>query len=97
MTSDDYVVTDTFVSHDSFNMDQEVLDAFAEETGITIDVVLEGDGGELANKLVLTDGAPLGDVVFGINSNFASRVVVADVQQAYEPQEVRDDLWYYAL
>lgn len=96
-SSDSDDVTVTLVSHDSFNMDQEVLDAFAEETGITIDVVLEGDGGELANKLVLTDGAPLGDVVFGINSDFASRVVEADVLQAYEPQEASDDLANYAI
>lgn len=90
-------VTITLVSHDSFNMDQEVLDAFTEETGITIDVVLEGDGGELANKLVLTDGAPLGDVVFGVNNDFASRVIEADVLQSYEPQEAADDLANYAI
>src|SRR5699024_12696874 len=56
-SSDSDDVTVTLVSHDSFNMDQEVLDAFAEETGITIDVVLVGEGSDLTNKYVLTEGA----------------------------------------
>ena len=65
----------SIVVHDSF-VDG---DAFAERasaaTGYDVEVLTAGDGGELANKLVLTKGAPIADAFFGVDNTFASRMI----------------------
>jgi thiamine transport system substrate-binding protein len=66
--------TVTLVTHDSFALSDGILEEFEEETGLTVTVNAAGDAGTLANQLVLTKDAPLGDAVFGIDNTFASRV-----------------------
>ena len=34
-----------------------------------------GDGGELVNKLILSKDAPQGDVCFGVDNTYASRLL----------------------
>ncbi|WP_456787693.1 thiamine ABC transporter substrate-binding protein [Cellulomonas sp. P5_C5] len=67
--------TVTLVTHDSFVLSDGILDAFEQESGLTVELVQPGDGGALVNQLVLTKDAPLGDLVFGIDNSFASRAV----------------------
>ncbi|WP_315096108.1 thiamine ABC transporter substrate-binding protein [uncultured Cellulomonas sp.] len=67
--------TVTLVTHDSFGLSDGILEAFEEQSGLTVDVVEQGDAGALVNQLVLTSDAPLGDLVFGIDNSFASRAV----------------------
>lgn len=69
----------TLVTHDSFTLSDGILDQFTEESGLTVQVNAAGDAGTLANQLVLTKDAPLGDAVFGIDNTFASRVTEAGV------------------
>ena len=82
--------TVTLVTHDSFGLSDGILDAFEEQSGLTVEVVQPGDGGALVNQLVLTKDAPLGDLVFGIDNSFASRAVdegvvaPTDLPDAYE-------------
>jgi thiamine transport system substrate-binding protein len=71
------------VVHDSFVISDEAKAAFEEETGLTMNVITTGDGGALANKLVLTKDSPLGDVAFGIDNSFASRAVDEGVFEPY--------------
>ncbi|PWD50854.1 thiamine ABC transporter substrate-binding protein [Serinibacter arcticus] len=73
----------TLVTHDSFNLSEDVLAAFTEETGIAVTQVAPGDGGALVNQLVLTKASPLGDVVFGVDTTFASRAVDEGVFAPY--------------
>lgn len=65
----------TLVTHDSFALSDGLLQKFTDETGLTVNVVKEGDAGTLVNQLVLTKDAPLGDVVFGIDNTFAARAL----------------------
>ncbi|WP_084128112.1 thiamine ABC transporter substrate binding subunit [Demequina sp. NBRC 110055] len=65
----------TVVTHDSFAVPDEVLAAFEEETGLTVEFTAPGDAGALVNQLVLTKDAPLGDVVYGVDNTFASRAI----------------------
>ncbi|MET0787785.1 MAG: thiamine ABC transporter substrate-binding protein [Cellulomonas sp.] len=67
--------TVTLVTHDSFALSDGVLADFEKQTGLKVEVVQPGDGGTLANQLVLTKDAPLGDLTFGVDNTFASRVV----------------------
>lgn len=62
------------LTHDSFAVPQDVLNQFEVETGYRVKVLRSGDAGQLANKVVLTKGSPIGDAVYGIDNTFASRV-----------------------
>jgi len=78
--------TVTLVTHDSFGLSDGLLEAFTEKTGLTVTVVQPGDAGTLVNQLVLTKGAPLGDLVYGIDNSFASRAIDEGVVQSYVSQ-----------
>lgn len=79
--------TVTVVVHDSIVISDESKAAFEEESGLTLEVVSAGDGGALANQLVLTKDSPLGDVAYGIDNSFASRAVEEGVFAPYASPE----------
>lgn len=67
--------TVTVVTHDSFVLPDELIEAFNRDSGYTLEQVSSGDAGELVNKLILAKDPPLGDAVFGIDNSFASRAL----------------------
>jgi thiamine transport system substrate-binding protein len=82
------------VTHDSFSVSEEVLEAFQTETGITVEIVRLGDAGSLVNQSILTKENPLGDVLYGIDNTFLSRGLAADLFIPYESpllKNVADD------
>lgn len=76
--------TITLLTHDSFDVSEDVLAAFTEETGITVEVLASGDAGSMVNQAILTKGSPQGDVLFGIDSTFLSRALDEDLFVPYE-------------
>jgi len=96
-TPADEPTTLVLVTHDSFLLSEGTLEKFTEQTGIEVSVQAGGDAGELANKLVLTKDSPLGDVVFGIDNTFASRVVNAGVLEEYVSPDLTDAESKYLL
>ena len=88
--------TVTLVTHDSFAVSDDVLAAFENESGLTVEQVAPGDAGTLVNQLVLTKDAPLGDVVYGVDNTFASRAVEAGVFEAYQPAGLDPEVAAYA-
>ncbi|MBP1327358.1 thiamine transport system substrate-binding protein [Leucobacter exalbidus] len=79
--------TVTLAVHSSFPNDAFAKAASA-ATGYDVEVVAAGDGGELTNKLVLTQGAPIADAFFGVDTMFASRLVERDVVEPYAPKQL---------
>ncbi len=77
-------VTLTLVTNDAFSSVAYLLDAFTAETGIGIDLVAGGDAGSLVNQAILTKGNPLGDVIYGFDNTFLSRVIEAEITTPYE-------------
>lgn len=71
------------MTHDSFDISEEVLMEFTAETGITVEVFKSGDGGEMLNKAILAQSNPLADVIFGIDNTFLGRALEQDVLLAY--------------
>lgn len=72
------------VSHSSFSLFEghpELLEAFEEETGYTVQIH-EADA-EVGAQLILTADSPLGDVAFGIDNAFAGRALEAGVFEPY--------------
>ncbi len=82
-TGDEALPKLVLVTHESFALSDEVLQAASAATGSEIEVLALGDAGELVNKLVLTKDSPLGDVVFGIDNTYASRAADAGILEDY--------------
>jgi thiamine transport system substrate-binding protein len=82
--SPDEPVTITLLTHDSFAVEAELLEAFAQETGITVELLSSGDTGQLISQSILSAGAPLGDVLFGVDNTFLQRALDADLFTPYE-------------
>ena len=77
-------VTLKLVTHDSFEISEETMTAFTEETGHTVEIVKQGDAGEMLNQNILSKNNPLGDVVFGIDNTFLSRALENEILLAYD-------------
>lgn len=85
------------ITHDSFAISDEVIAEFEESTGLSLDVVTPGDGGELVNQLILTVDSPLGDAVYGIDNSFASRAIEAGILDPHNPANLPASAEQYLL
>ncbi|WP_376700072.1 thiamine ABC transporter substrate-binding protein [Actinoalloteichus hoggarensis] len=85
------------VTHDSFAYDEAVVAEFEESSGIELDVRQSGDAGELTNTLVLSRDNPIGDVVFGVDSTFASRAIREGVFEPYRSPAAADGADRYRI
>ncbi len=80
----------TVIAHDSFNYSEEVMAAFTEATGITVEVLRLGDAGSLVNQAILSRENPLGDVLYGVDNTFLSRALAEDLFIAYQSPALTD-------
>lgn len=71
------------LTHDSFDVSTDVLEAFTAETGIEVEIVPLGDAGSALNRVILTADDPEGDVLFGVDSTFLTRALDADLFLPY--------------
>jgi thiamine transport system substrate-binding protein len=74
----------TLVTNDAFSSVSYLLDGFTVDTGIDIELLAGGDAGSMVNQAILTKGNPLGDVIYGIDNTFLSRVLDAGITIPYE-------------
>jgi thiamine transport system substrate-binding protein len=81
-------VTLRLLTHDSFDVSEEVLAAFTDGTGITVEVVPSGDAGEALNQAILTRDSPQGDLLFGVDTTFLSRALDEDLFLTYTSSEL---------
>ncbi len=72
------------LTHDSFALSPETLAAFTDSTGIAVEQLASGDAGALVSQACITAGAPLGDVLFGIDNTFLQRGLDCGI---FEPHE----------
>lgn len=77
-------VTVRLMTHDSFDMSADLLAEFESQAGFKVEVFKAGDGGEALNKAILSKGAPLADVFFGVDNTFLSRALDNDIFLAYD-------------
>ena len=73
----------TLLAYDSFTPSEGIFDEFTKETGITVEVVLGGDTGQLISKAILTAGNPEGDVLWGVDNTFLTRATEGEVFSSY--------------
>lgn len=85
------------VTHDSFALSEDLIEAFEADTGLTLEQRAPGDGGALVNQLILTKESPLGDVVYGIDNTFASRAIAEGVLEPYTSPAAGEDVTEHAV
>jgi thiamine transport system substrate-binding protein len=71
------------VTHDSFAVSEDVLDAFTAKTGIEVEILQGGDGGTILNQAILTKDNPVGDVLYGVDNTFLTRALDEDIFERY--------------
>ena len=89
--------TVVLVTHDSFALPEELIAEFEASTGLNLETRAPGDGGALVNQLILTKDDPLGDVVYGIDTSFATRAIDEAVLEPYTSPMAGDDVARYAV
>lgn len=72
------------LTHESFNVSDDVLAAFTEASGYEVEIVAGGDAGSVVNQAILSAGNPQGDVLYGIDTTFLSLGLDEDLFEPYE-------------
>ena len=72
------------MTHDSFDISLEVIDAFQEAHNVKVTFLKSGDAGEVLNKAILSVNNPLADVLYGVDNTFLSRALENDLFEAYQ-------------
>ena len=84
-----FAQTLTVLTHDSFAISEEVVAAFTEQTGVAVEFLPAGDAGEVLNRVILTKGNPLGDMLYGIDNSLLARATDQNVFEPYESPELK--------
>lgn len=73
----------TLMSHGSFAVSEEILQAFEIEHNAIIELLPAGDAGAALNQAILARDNPLADVFFGVDNAFMGRALAADILEPY--------------
>jgi len=78
------------MTHDSFAVSEEVLAQFEQQYNVEVEFLLSGDTGSAVNKAVLSKGAPLADVFYGVDNTFLSRALEEGIFEPYDSPLLAD-------
>jgi thiamine transport system substrate-binding protein len=73
----------TVMTHDSFNVSEDVVADFQAQCGCEVRFLKSGDAGLMLNKAILSKSQPLADVMYGVDNTFLSRALREDLFDAY--------------
>ncbi|NPA90057.1 MAG: thiamine ABC transporter substrate-binding protein, partial [Chloroflexi bacterium] len=71
------------MTHDSFEVSEEVMRQFEEANHAKVTILKSGDTGSALNKAILSKDAPLADVFYGVDNTFLSRALDAGIFEPY--------------
>ncbi|RLC60636.1 MAG: thiamine ABC transporter substrate-binding protein [Chloroflexota bacterium] len=71
------------MTHDSFDISEEVLAAFETQHNATVEILQAGDAGVVLNQAILSRDNPLADVLYGVDNTLLSRALEADIFDPY--------------
>jgi thiamine transport system substrate-binding protein len=78
------------MTHDSFDISSDVVEAFESENNVKVTFLKAGDAGEVLNRAILTRNNPLADVLYGVDNTFLSRALENDLFEGYESPALSD-------
>jgi len=73
----------TVMTHDSFDVSEEVVAAFQQSCGCQVQFLKSGDAGLMLNQALLSKDTPLADVIYGVDNTFLSRALQGDILEPY--------------
>ena len=73
----------TVMTHDSFNVSEDVVAKFEAQCGCKVQFLKSGDAGLMLNKAILSKSQPQADVMYGVDNTFLSRALREDLFEAY--------------
>jgi thiamine transport system substrate-binding protein len=73
----------TVMTHDSFQVSENVIAAFEQANNVKVSFLKSGDSGAALNKAILSKNAPLADVFYGVDNTFLSRALDAGIFESY--------------
>ncbi len=82
--------TVTVMTHDSFNIDKEIIAAFEKENQATVRFLKSGDAGAALVQAILSKDNPLADVFFGVDNTFYSRAIDAGIFLPYASPQLAE-------
>jgi len=80
----------TVLTHNSFAVSKDVIQAFTEQTGIDVTFVQAGDAGEVVNRAILTKDRPIADVLYGVDNSLLVRAKNAGIFEPYQSPRLAD-------
>lgn len=80
----------TLMSHDSFNVSEEVISEFETANNVKVEFLPSGDAGSALNQAILSKNNPLADVFFGVDNTFMSRALEAGIFEPYDSPLLAD-------
>ncbi len=73
----------TVMTHDSFDVGEEVVAVFQESCRCEVQFLRSGDTGLMLNQALLSKENPLADVIYGVDNTFLSRALEGDILEPY--------------
>jgi len=64
-----------------------VIPAFEKATGITVELIVPGDAGQVLARAIDEKKAPVADILIGIDGNLLPKALSAGILAAYKPKE----------
>jgi thiamine transport system substrate-binding protein len=80
----------TLMTHDSFDISEELIATFEAAHNVTLVLLPAGDAGTALNQAILARGNPLADVFFGVDNAFMGRALNADIFEPYISPRLAD-------
>jgi len=74
----------TVMTHDSFAVSEELLEAFEAENNVDLTILNTGDAGTTLNQAILSKDNPLADVIYGVDTTFLSRALAEEIFEPYD-------------
>ena len=71
------------MTHDSFLVSEALVAQFEQENNVKLSFLPSGDTGAALNKAILSKGAPLADVFYGVDNTFLSRALDESLFEPY--------------
>lgn len=72
------------MTHDSFDVSEEVIQAFQDQYDVEVQFLSGGDTGSTLNRLILSKENPPADVFYGVDNTFLSRALDEGIFVAYD-------------
>ncbi|MGD1993326.1 MAG: thiamine ABC transporter substrate-binding protein [Anaerolineae bacterium] len=85
----------TIMTHDSFDISEEVIATFEDEHDAQVEILPSGDAGLMVSQAILSVENPLADVLFGVDNTLLSRALEAGIFEPYQSpllEEISDAL-----